>query len=152
MIAVLGSCNVSVTVPVDGFPVTYEPTRYLPGQITWRPSGVALNVAEGLALQGEDVRLYAPWAEDAPGMLVAEHCERWGIALQACARIPATARSVVLVAPDGTRMINTDLAGVLERPRREVTVPRFYRLAALAEALPALSDPLIARAYSARRR
>lgn len=52
----------------------------------------------------------------------------------------------------GPEVVAQAIAGVLARPRREVTVPRLYRLAALAEALPALSDPLIARGYSARRR
>ncbi len=52
----------------------------------------------------------------------------------------------------GPEVVARAIAGVLERPRREVTVPRLYRLAALAELVPALSDPLIAHGYSARRR
>lgn len=123
MIVVVGSCNVSVTLPVGSFPVAYEPARYLPGQIALAPSGVALNVATVLAEDGA-VELMVPLAADAAAALVLAHCESTGIDLSPCADIATMPCSVVMVDDRGERMVNTDLGEALRVQVAPGTVER----------------------------
>ncbi|GHF92569.1 short-chain dehydrogenase [Deinococcus piscis] len=120
-----------------------------------RRRGHIVNVAS-VAGQVATEGVYSASKFGVRGFSFALRRELWGSGVEVSAVSPGfvrtemTARSRLRM--PGPEVVARAIADVLERPRREVTVPRLYRLAALAEALPALSDPLIARAYSARRR
>lgn len=113
MIAVIGNCNVSMTLPVPKFPLEYDPARYLSGQIELSASGVALNVAQAIAGQKEGVLLVAPIGLDSASTLVQAHCQQHAIDFMPCTTIERTPLSVVMIEPSGQRMINTDLGDTL---------------------------------------
>ena len=99
-VAVVGIANVETTVPVERFPVVYEPTRYLPGRIRTGVGGVGFNVARALAGLGTDVVLTAPLGHDLAGDAVREEAAALGLGLRDVAT-PVTPRSVVLVDVEG---------------------------------------------------
>lgn len=131
----------------------------LPGMLE-RRRGHIVNVAS-VAGQVATESVYSASKFGVRGFTFALRRELWGSGVEVSAVSPGfvltemTARSRLKLpglSMPGPEVVARAIADVLERPRREVTVPRLYRLAALAEALPALADPLIARGYSARRR
>lgn len=113
-IAVVGIANVERAVPVPDWPLAYEPVRYVPGLIQERVGGVGFNVARGLATLGNEVVLNAPLGSDLTAGAIRGEAEAYGFTVRASATAPVTTpKSVVLVAPDGSRMVNTDLGDAL---------------------------------------
>lgn len=107
---VVGIANQQTDVPVDGFPIEYNPARYLRGQIRTSVGGVGFNVARTLANLGGTVALAAPLGVDPPADAVLAEAIRLGVDTRLCTRdLVSTPRSVILYAPDGRRLINTDL-------------------------------------------
>jgi acarbose 7IV-phosphotransferase len=114
-VLVAGTANVQVTVPVDGFPVEYEPVRYLPGRIAIAVGGVGFNQARHLAALGNRVSFAGPIGADSLGFVVAAEFDRLSINTSlAPIALPANPRSVILVAPDGQRAVHTDLGAALD--------------------------------------
>lgn len=112
-ILVVGVANTQTTVPIGSFPVSYEPARYLPGQIIQRVGGVGFNVARALAALGNQVRLVAPLGDDVGAAAVREQAARCRIDLVPACPVADTPRSVVLVDNHGQRQIHTDLRDAL---------------------------------------
>lgn len=111
---IVGIANLQTSVPVEAFPVEYQPSRYLPGRIVTSVGGVGFNVARVLAGLGGSVSLAAPLGSDVPARAILAEAERLGLRTHLCTDTLAhTPRSVVLHAPDGRRQINTDLDGAL---------------------------------------
>lgn len=129
---VAGIANLQTTVPVAGFPIEYEPARYLPGEIVIGAGGVGMNVARVLAGLGGRVVLVAPLGTDVTADAVEAETRRAGVELRRSAALDRSPRSVVLHAPDGRRQVNTDLAGATAAP---VDLPGFTSLAAGADAV-----------------
>ncbi|HEY0789676.1 MAG TPA: PfkB family carbohydrate kinase [Chthoniobacterales bacterium] len=56
-VLVCGTLNLETTLPVDAFPLAYEPVRNLRFELRSQPSGVGFNVARALTVLGNRVRL-----------------------------------------------------------------------------------------------
>lgn len=106
---VAGVVNVQQTIPVDGFPVSYTPVRYVPHGLRLEVSGVGRNVARALTGLGRPVRLATVVGRDAAGALARDALGRAGLAGAGIVEDDHTAQSVVLVDPAGQRQISTDL-------------------------------------------
>ena len=78
-VLVVGIANVQTTVPVDGFPVLYQPVRYLPGRIRVQIGGVGFNQARQLRALGNEVSLAAPLGADIAGRAIREELSTLGI-------------------------------------------------------------------------
>jgi ribokinase len=110
VIVVTGVANLEVSVPVDGFPVGYVPTRYPRWSIGVRVGGVGFNVAAAVAALGGEVRFATLLAPDPSGGVVGEDLRRRGLSGPGVRVSTAgTAQSVVLHDPAGRRMVSTDL-------------------------------------------
>lgn len=115
MIAVAGVTNVEVSVPVDGFPVSYVPVRYPRWGVGVRVSGVGFSVAAALTVLGEPVRLATLLAPDPLGLLAKAELSRRGLGGPGVLdSASGTARAVVLHDPAGERMVSTDLTDLPE--------------------------------------
>jgi len=112
VIVVAGVTNVEVSVsaPVEGFPVEYVPVRYPRWGVGTRVAGVGFSVAAALAALGGGVRFATLLAADLLGALVASELGRRGLAGPGVLESAAgTAQTVVLHDPTGRRMVSTDL-------------------------------------------
>jgi acarbose 7IV-phosphotransferase len=109
VIVVAGVVNVEVSVPVDGFPVSYVPVRYPRGSIGVRVGGVGYCVAAGLAALGWPMRLATFVGDDPIGDSVRAALAQRGLLGDAVVQGSATARAVVLHDNVGNRMVSTDL-------------------------------------------
>lgn len=109
-ITICGLVNLETTVPVDKFPVEYNPVNYKFFGITTHPSGVGLNLAAALTALGDDVMLMSLCGFDAAGSAVQSFLESEGIdssLVKTSAK--ATAQSVVLYDNEGKRSVYCDL-------------------------------------------
>ncbi|MBL7502177.1 carbohydrate kinase family protein [Frankia sp. CNm7] len=111
-VVVAGVANVQQTVPVAGFPVVYEPVRYLPHGLRLEAAGVGLNVARTLRALGSPAVLATFVGGDPAGALVRAELDRVGLPGGAVLPSSGTPSSVVLVDPHGARQIHTDLKDV----------------------------------------
>ncbi len=109
-IGVCGLVNLETTVPVDNFPLNYNPVTYKFFGITTRPSGVGLNLAGALSTLGDEVKLMTLCGNDFAGNAVKEYLVSHNIDtsyLRADAK--STAQSVVLYDNEGKRSVYCDL-------------------------------------------
>ena len=113
-IAVIGVTNLETTVPIDGFPLPYEPVRYRPFGLHTSVGGVGFNVAKALSVLGDDVRLAGLIGPDIAGQVVQEEVDRQGLSNFLLPLAAKTPQSVVLYDSRGRRQINTDLADLLD--------------------------------------
>jgi sugar/nucleoside kinase (ribokinase family) len=81
----------------------------VPAEIALVPGGQASNVAAWVRWLGEDARLIARRADDAPGRLIAAELERRDVELRGpLVHGERTGTVVALVAPDGARTLASD--------------------------------------------
>jgi sugar/nucleoside kinase (ribokinase family) len=109
VVVVAGVVNVETSLPVEALPVSYVPVRYVRGQLRSRASGVGFNVAAALACLGAEVRLASYLGGDALGGLAREELAARRLDGPGVLATSATAQSVVATAPDGRRMVFTDV-------------------------------------------
>jgi ribokinase len=115
-ILVAGLVNIETSLPVEGFPIPYQPARYPFFGIESRVSGVGYNLARALTTLGHPVRLVSLIGQDLAGGLVAATLDEGCIGREwVLPRLARTPQSVVLVAPDGQRQVNTDLKDIQEQ-------------------------------------
>jgi len=113
IVPVAGLCTLETILRIQGFPHRYSPVEYPFHGIAQAYSGVGLNVAMALARLGHEVRLASMVGPDDAGDHLVAALPRYGLAAGFVSRdTPATAQSVILVAPDGTRQANCDLKDV----------------------------------------
>lgn len=114
-ITVCGLVNSETTVPVDSFPIAYNPVNYRFFGISSHPSGVGLNLTSALNALGDDVALLSLCGDDSAGASVRAYLSSEGIGdsyLLSTAR--ATAQSVVLYDESGKRSVYCDLTDMQE--------------------------------------
>ena len=152
-VLVVGIANLQTTLPVDGFPVEYEPVRYLPHKIRSTFGGVGLNQARQLAALGDHVQLAAPIGTDATGTALIQDLKAAGIdGTQSVRTLEQTPRSVILVEPSGRRAIFTDLGGALDHRFEPANIEQAIRASdAVVLANLDFSRPLLPVASSHRR-
>ncbi len=112
---VSGLINLETTLQIDQFPVEYIPVRYPFYGVSSSVSGVGLNVAQALAVLGNDVELISIIGQDIVGRIAREadhhpHLDISGI----LSLIAETPQSVILYDRDGKRQINVDLKDIQE--------------------------------------
>lgn len=109
-ITVCGLVNLETTVPVDKFPIEYNPINYKFFGITTHPSGVGLNLASALTALGDDVRLLSLCGDDTAGRSVRDFLKSQNINDRyVLSSSKATAQSVVLYDSEGKRSVYCDL-------------------------------------------
>lgn len=142
--AVCGLANLETTVPIDGFPLDVRPRGFVYGAES-HVAGVACNVAAGLAALGTPVRLTALAGTDAVGRLVrAELAAIPGLELS-YVDLPRSPQTVVLLAPDGGRVVLSDVAGA-PTTRLPDGVPDLAGCSAFVPIAVAATEPALARA------
>jgi sugar/nucleoside kinase (ribokinase family) len=110
-IVVAGVASLAVHLAVERFPVGYTPV----GQPRWLSSGAGgagAQIAAILRALGDDVRLCTVVGRDPAGQLVWQELQAGGLAGPGVVEGPATSQTVVLVAPDGRRIVYPYLAMV----------------------------------------
>ena len=114
-ILVAGHINIETTIQIDGFPIEYTPVRYLFNGVNSTVSGVGLNISKALNTLGHTVDFHSIVGDDVAGDLVRQELQSNNIATDnVLSLMPKTCQSAILYAPDGTRMINTDLKNIQE--------------------------------------
>lgn len=113
-VVVVGISNLQTALPVDGFPIEYEPVRAVANGIRHTVGGVGFNQARTLAALGHMVALASPLGEDYPAAMFDAEAYRYSISTHLCQRVlPRTPRSVVLYDRTGRRQANVDLGQAL---------------------------------------
>ena len=110
-IVVAGVTSVAVHLPVDGFPLRYRPV-VPPPWLDTGPGGAGAHIAEVLRHLGDDVSLCTVVGGDAAGAMLRGHLRAAGLDGPGVVEGPASSCSIVLVAPDGERMVYPHLATV----------------------------------------
>ncbi len=109
-ILICGLVNLETTVPIDNFPLNYNPVNYKFFGITTHPSGVGLNLASALTALGDDVKLLSLCGDDTAGNAVRGYLKSHNINDEyVLSSAKATAQSVVLYDDEGKRNIYCDL-------------------------------------------
>lgn len=109
-ITVCGLVNLETTVPIDKFPIEYNPINYKFFGITTHPSGVGLNLASALTALGDDVNLLSLCGDDTAGRSVRDYLKAQNISdKNVLFTSKATAQSVVLYDSRGNRSVYCDL-------------------------------------------
>lgn len=109
-IGVCGLVNLETTVPVDSFPINYNPINYKFFGITTHPSGVGLNLAGALSTLGDEVRLMTLCGNDTAANAVKDYLISHNIDTSFVrADAKSTAQSVVLYDNEGKRSVYCDL-------------------------------------------
>ncbi|MDD9207158.1 PfkB family carbohydrate kinase [Georgenia sp. 10Sc9-8] len=144
-VVVVGIATHQTSVPVESFPVTYEPLRARTGEIEARAGGPGFVVARALASLGDVVVMAAPLGEDAAAATVDSQSYRYGFTTSLCSRtLTRTPRLVILHDRQGRESVFTDLGNALD-----VTFDERELSAALVEAdAVAMSGPELARAVA----
>jgi acarbose 7IV-phosphotransferase len=115
-VLVCGTLNLETTLPVDAFPVAYEPVRYRRFELRSQPSGVGFNVARALTVLGNRVRLASLVGVDFLGRALREALPEYGLSDElVLPRLEETPQSVVVFDGAGRRMIHTDLKDLGEK-------------------------------------
>jgi acarbose 7IV-phosphotransferase len=110
-IVVAGVASLAVHLAVNEFPVEYQPVR----QPRWLYSGVGgagAQIAAILHALGDEVRLCTVVGTDPVGRLVRKELRDGGLYGPGVVTGPGTSQTVVLVAPDGRRIVYPYLAAV----------------------------------------
>jgi len=119
-IIVCGLVNLETTVPVDSFPVNYNPINYKFFGITTHPSGVGLNIASALTALGDDVKLLTLCGNDTAGSAVRDFLKSHSIDDRyVLSTAKATAQSVVLYDTEGKRSVYCDLTDMQDNAYSE---------------------------------
>jgi sugar/nucleoside kinase (ribokinase family) len=108
-IVVAGVASLAVHLAVDEFPVPYASVR----QPSWVASGVGgtgAQVAAILRRLGDEVSLCTVVGRDAAGRLVRDELRAGGLDGPGVVEGPGSSQTVVLVAPDGRRIVYPHLA------------------------------------------
>lgn len=113
---VSGLINLETTLQIDQFPIEYNPVRYPFYGVSSSVSGVGMNVAQALAVLGNDVDLISIVGQDIVGHIAREvilraHLNDSGI----LPLLIETPQSVILYDRDGQRQINVDLKNIQEQ-------------------------------------
>ncbi|MFY1671315.1 carbohydrate kinase family protein [Plantactinospora sp. WMMB334] len=103
-IVVAGVASLAVHLAVDGFPVGYAPVS-APAWIDAGLGGAGAQIAAVLRHLGDDVDLCSIVGSDVPGELVRTHLRAAGLDGSGVIEGPGSSQTVVLVAPDGARMV-----------------------------------------------
>jgi sugar/nucleoside kinase (ribokinase family) len=110
-IVVAGVASLAVHLAVDRFPVGYAPVSQ-PRWLCSGAGGAGAQVAAILRALGDDVRLCTVVGRDPAGRLVRQALRAGGLAGPGVVEGPATSQTVVLVAPDGRRIVYPHLTMV----------------------------------------
>jgi sugar/nucleoside kinase (ribokinase family) len=110
-IVVAGVASLAVHLAVDEFPVRYAPV-VTPPWLEAGPGGAGAQIAAILKALGDDVSLCTVVGADPAGRLVRTHLRDSGLDGPGVIEGPASSQTVVLVAPDGKRMVYPHLAVV----------------------------------------
>lgn len=114
-ITVCGLVNMETTVPIEIFPIEYNPIDYKFFGITTHPSGVGLNLASALTALGSEVKLLSVCGNDIIGKSISSYLESQTIDdAYIIKSAKATAQSVVLYDNDGKRKVYCDLTDIQE--------------------------------------
>jgi acarbose 7IV-phosphotransferase len=109
-ILVCGTLNLETTLPIDGFPMEYEPVRYRRFELRSQPSGVGFNVARALTVLGNRVRLASLVGKDFLGRALREALPAHGLSDElVLPMLEETPQSVVIFDRTGRRLVHTDL-------------------------------------------
>jgi sugar/nucleoside kinase (ribokinase family) len=101
----------AVHLPVDGFPLQYEPVAR-PQWLESGPGGAGAQIAGILRRLGDEVNLCTMVGSDPAGAVVRAQLRAAGLDGPSVVEGPASSQTVVLVAPDGQRMVYPHLAVV----------------------------------------
>ncbi len=114
-ITVCGLVNLETTVPIDKFPIEYNPINYKFFGITTHPSGVGLNLVSALTRLGDDVKLLSLCGNDTAGSAIRGYLKSHNINDEnVLSTSKATAQSVVLYDSEGKRSVYCDLTDMQE--------------------------------------
>lgn len=109
-ITVCGLVNLETTVPIDKFPIEYNPVNYKFFGITTHPSGVGLNLCAALTALGDDVKLLSLCGDDTAGKAIRDYLKSQNISDEnVLSSSKSTAQSVVLYDDAGKRSVYCDL-------------------------------------------
>lgn len=115
-VLVCGTLNLETTLPVDAFPLAYEPVRYRRFELRSQPSGVGFNVARALTVLGNRVRLVSLVGVDFLGRALRDALPEHGLSAEwVLPLLGETPQSVVVFDGAGRRMIHTDLKDLGEQ-------------------------------------
>ena len=121
-ITVCGLVNLETTVPVESFPINYNPINYKFFGITTHPSGVGLNLSAALTALGDEVSLLSLCGNDAAGSAVRDYLKSENISDKyVLSDAKATAQSVVLYDNEGKRSVYCDLTDMQDNTYNEDT-------------------------------
>ena len=119
-ITVCGLVNLETTVPIDNFPINYNPINYKFFGITTHPSGVGLNLSAALTALGDDVKLLSLCGDDTAGNAVRDYLKSHKISDElVLSDAKATAQSVVLYDNEGKRSVYCDLTDMQDNAYNE---------------------------------
>lgn len=110
-IVVVGVTSLYMSVPVDEFPVRYQPSRS-PAWLRAGAAGAGCHIAKVLHGLGNEVNLCTVIGQDPPGTLIRAELAAGGWPGPGAVEVKASSLGVVLVAPDGRRMGQPYLAVV----------------------------------------
>jgi sugar/nucleoside kinase (ribokinase family) len=102
-IVVAGVASLYMSLPVEEFPVRYEPSCS-PAWLRAGVAGAGRHVAQILRRLGNEVNLCTVVGRDPPGDLIRAELSATGLLGAGTIDAPASSLGVVLVAPDGCRM------------------------------------------------
>jgi sugar/nucleoside kinase (ribokinase family) len=110
-IVVAGVASLAIHLAVEGFPVSYAPVS-TPAWVDTGPGGAGGQIAAILHGLGDRVELCTVVGADASGELIRAELRALGLDGSGVIDGPGSSQSVVLVAPDGQRMVYPHLAMV----------------------------------------
>lgn len=102
-IVVVGVTSLYMSVPVDEFPIRYQPTRS-PDWLRAGTAGAGCHIAKVMRALGNEVSLCTVIGRDLPGTLIRAELAAEGLLGPGAVEVHASSLGVVLVAPDGRRM------------------------------------------------
>lgn len=108
-IVVAGVASLAVHLEVMGFPVEYEPVAS-PGWVSAGLGGAGAQIAAILGRLGDAVELCSVVGPDPTGALVRAQLDAHGLDGPGVVEGPGSSQSVVLVAPNGQRMVYPHLS------------------------------------------
>lgn len=110
-IVVAGVASLAVHLAVEDFPVGYQPVSQ-PRWLSSGAGGAGAHIAAILRGLGDEVRLCTVVGRDPAGQLVRRQLHSGGLAGPGLCDGPGTSHTVVLVAPDGRRIVYPHLSVV----------------------------------------
>ncbi|KAK1178054.1 carbohydrate kinase family protein [Streptomyces sp. NBS 14/10] len=99
-IVTVGVTRLSMIMPVEQFPLAFSPYRQAPW-IRCAVVGGAYNVASAVVRLGDTPRLCTTVGSDEAGQVIRRTLERVGLAGRGVVTVPESAKTVILVEPDG---------------------------------------------------